>query len=149
MAKITIPQVALDSNQQLETLAINAVTKGSSVKASGDNVIYGVSSSKLPIQAALLVHSVGGKVEEFEVYIEIANKDDNVPTGMKGATDDDGNTLSWEEWLPSNFTFYEADERIFVPAWAHSPTKSLGDVLAVSDDLVSLGDLPVNSEERG
>ena len=153
MAKVIIPQVAIDSNQTLAGLAINAVTKGATVKAEGDNVVYGITNEKLPMDAAQLVVSVGGDVLDWELFIEIASEDDAVPEGFIGETyeDENGNVQNntWSTWLKSNNTVYEADGRKFVSTRGHTGKDlPLSELIVVSDSLVILKDLPKNISEE-
>lgn len=50
------------------------------------------------------VLTLGGEIYDYPAFIEIphANRNDNVPSYLTGATDDDGNPVSWVEWFGPN-----------------------------------------------
>lgn len=153
MANIIIPQVAIDSNQTLAGLAINAVTKGAKVQADNDNVVYGVSDDKLPMSAAQLVVSVGGDVTDWALWFEIQNKTNEVPSDLPNATYTDEENVeiahTWETWKKSNHTFYEADDRILIGTNANSGTHlNFSEIISQIDNLVLAKDLPKVNENN-
>lgn len=147
MTKITIPMSVLDTDTNVQTLAMSALMKGATASYKDEDVIYPIESKFLDLNTVKYLASVGAKVENYRLFIEISSKTDLVPSGLIGATtlneEDVEIPNTWEDWKRYNHTFYEADGRIFIGANAHTSSDLRVDELtSVIDQLVRPQDLP-------
>lgn len=93
-----------------------------------------------------LVASKGVIIKGFPLFIEIEDKEADNAFGVQ---DEEGNTLSWEEWKLSNHTFYEADDRIFIGTNAHTnEDMDWADLAPVRSQLVTGDSLPKSEVEE-
>lgn len=147
MIKITIPMTVLDSEAEVQQLAISAVLKGAKPIYEGSDVIYPINSKYMPLDYAKLLVSKGATVDSYPLFIEINSKDDEVPVGLPNATvtDEEGVTTAntWTTWKASNHHFMERDERIFIGTNATGTGHiELSQLAPVFDKLLAIEDLP-------
>jgi hypothetical protein len=144
MAKITIAQETIDTNEQVQELAINAVTKGADVKPDGDNAVYIVGDTKLSVDVAKFIASVGGEVEGFQLFAEVVPTD-LVPEGIRGraTTDEEGveTVKTWEQWR----TILVRDSRNFIELSDGKDYLKISELVPVFDLLIKPEDLPVDA----
>lgn len=148
MAKVILPQSAMDTDTNLQQLAMSALMKGAHTEASGDYVAYNVSNDKLSLQHAQFVFSKGGDVTEYPLFIK-CNPEDLVPEGLFGSEkfDEEGKNLgqkTWTEWCRPNNSFIERDGKTYLGTNANTgkiPNLSL--LIPVFSSLVS--ELPVDN----
>tara|TARA_R110000772_G_scaffold87868_1_gene182866 strand:+ start:28 stop:492 length:465 start_codon:yes stop_codon:yes gene_type:complete len=154
MTKITIPMSLIDTDENIQTLAMSALMKGANASYKGEAVIYPIESRFLDLNTVKYLDSVGAIIENYSVFIEITSKTDLVPSGLIGATtlneEDVETPNTWEDWKRYNHTFYEVDDRIFIGTNAHLGKDLRVDELAsVIDQLVRPQDLPQRVTEEG
>jgi len=145
MAKITLAQATMDTDAQVQALAMNALMKGAQATPDEDNVVYTVGDTKLSLDVAKFVVSVGGDVSEFPLFIEVVPTD-SVPEGIpeRTVTAEDGTVTvkTWEEWSPID----TRDGRTFVEADNGQTRLKMSELVPVFDSLVRAIDLPNNPE---
>lgn len=120
-ATIKIPEVLLSpfkgqQNSTLFGLATTAKVYGaeSYTTNEADHVVYSVRPSLIPFDVVQLVVSTGGEVENYPMFIKIADPDGLTPVGLKDSKKEDGSQKTWNEWKKVNYTFSEADDDGFV-----------------------------------
>lgn len=146
MIKITIPMTLLDSDTQLQQLAISAVIKGAKPTYDGDNANYPIVPRFMPLDYAKLLVSKGCTVEHMPLFIEV-DPSAEVPAGLIGATDEEGNPVTWENWLDERHEVLTRDGRTFVGTNGHNGTDlPLGELVPVFDQLIRPADLPPADE---
>lgn len=136
----------LDTDQQVQQLAVAAVLEGAKPTYSGDNAIYPIDKRYMPLDYAKLLVSKGATVERMPLFVEINSADDSVTAGLTGATvtDDEGNEspVTWTEWCDATHSVITVGDRLFVGTNAHSGQDiALNDLVAVFDSLISLPDM--------
>jgi len=98
---------------------------------------YNIDNDKLSLAFAKQLLALGVVIKGMPLFIEIEDKDDVVPEGVFGSTNDDGESHTWSTWKKPNHNFLEIDGRIFIGTNAHTHEdldfEYLVDVL---DDLV-------------
>lgn len=146
MTIITIPMSVLDSNTQIQQLAMSALIKGAKPTYRGDDVLYPIESRYLPLDYAKLCLSVGAIVDQYPLFIEV-DPDALVPNGIPNnrITDENGDEvqLTWDTWRNSNHEFLVRDGRTFLGTNANSNRDlPLSDLISVLDKLVHPNDLP-------
>ena len=143
MAKITLPQSALDSVPELQQLALQALMKGAKNEAKGDYVIYDVTNDKLELNVAKFILSKGGIVNEYPLFIR-CNAEDLCPEGLifSQHLDEDGEPTgqkTWAEWKGENHTFTELSDGSTVIGTnaANNEDLSLGSLEPIFDLLMT------------
>ena len=102
MTKITIPMSLIDSDENIQSLAMVALMKGATPKYKGSYVIYPIESQYLTPDAANYVVSVGGEVDGYSIqrYKAVSKLGTNLPASLPGSTteDEDGNAspVKWQ-----------------------------------------------------
>ena len=134
----------MDSNTEAQALAVNASIKGARIEAEGDNVIYFVRPEKLLLPVALFINSIGGEVENYPLWIEIADASGDVPVGIKNRVnidEDETETVkTWGEWR----TPLVINDRIFIEMSDGRNYLKMSDLTPVFAKLVKPEDLPVD-----
>lgn len=125
MTTITLKQenlfvVSPTYNAGLAQLATSALLQGATVKPVGLNVNYEFDGKLLPLAVAKQIKDVAVSIKNYPLFIEIADKDDVVPEGVFGSTNDDGESHTWSTWKKPNHNFLEIDGRIFIGTNAHT-----------------------------
>jgi hypothetical protein len=143
MAKIILPQSALDSVPELYELALRAMSKGAKNEVKGDYVIYNVTNEKLELNIAKFILSKGGIVDKYPLFIR-CNADELCPEGLilSEKFDEEGVSLgqkTWAEWKGSNHTFTELSDGSTVIGTnaANNEDLSLGSLAPVFDLLMT------------
>lgn len=120
-AIIKIPEVLLSpfkgqQNSTLFDLATTAKVYGAESYTSlqADHVVYYVRPSLIPFNVVQLVVDNGGEVENYPMFIKIADPDGLTPVGLKDSKKEDDSQKTWNEWKKDNYTFSEADDDGFV-----------------------------------
>ena len=102
MAKITLPMSLIDTDENIQNLAVSAVLKGARPTYNGSDVIYPIDNPYLTPDAANYVNSVGGTVEDYGIqrYKAVSKLGTNLPASLPGSTteDEDGNVtaVKWQ-----------------------------------------------------
>lgn len=158
MATIKVNEEMLDhttGDENLKILAEDAGRKCATRWYEDPNCCYLVYDSKLEMDNAKYIVSLGGDVVDFALCIEIADENELVSLGVTGALkkDEEGieRQVTWSQWLAPNCVVIERDGRKFVGTQCchahpqgHLPMSGL---VPVFDNLVKLSDLPVNPEQ--
>lgn len=155
MAKVTLQRSRLikasgNFHQVLYDYAIEAKVNEVPSKIEGIYHVFFPSDEFLPLAFALGVHSLidydaGENFEEFPLYIEIGSPSDDVPAGMIGSEDEEGNPVTWQDWVLPNKPVHSVDGRHFVGSYSHTGSYlRIVDMLPVLDDLVLPSDIPVS-----
>ena len=158
MAKIKIPETVLDDDHADFDATISKqadkARRISDIEHSYDGVYsyYTITNSKLPFNLAQYIVSKGGDVLEWPLFIEISDKGDVVPSVLPNSTylDDDEveQSHTWNTWIKSTSTFYEADGRTFIGTNANDGTDlDFSNLITLVDDLVFPQNLPAQEEE--
>jgi len=134
-----------DFDPQLSGLATSIVNGlGVLPHVSGGYTEYEVPNEMITLATADMLHSKGVEITGMPLWIEIEDKEDD---NAFSVVDENGQTLSWEDWKRSNHTFYEVDKRIFIGTNAHTDEDmDFADLLDVRELLVTANELPVNEE---
>jgi hypothetical protein len=102
MTKITLPMSLIDSDENIQSLAMVALMKGATPKYNGSDVVYPIESQYLTPDAANYVVSVGGEVDGYSIqrYKAVSKLGTNMPASLPGSTteDEDGNAtpVKWQ-----------------------------------------------------
>lgn len=159
MATIKVNEAKLDhttGDDALKALAEDAGRKCATRWYEDPNCCYLVIDRKLEMDNAKYIVSQGGDVEDFALYIEIADENDLVPLGVTGAlkTDEEGieQQVTWLQWLAPNCFIIERDSRKFIGTQCcHAYPQGylpLSGLVPVFDNLVKASDLPAVPEEE-
>ena len=103
MTIITLPMSLIDTDENIQQLAMSAVLKGARPTYRGDSVIYPVEAKYLTPDAANYIESVGGSVEGVSItrYKAVSKLSTNLPASLPGSTveDDSGNItpVKWQD----------------------------------------------------
>ena len=150
MAKVILERSAIQADSNLQALATQVAIYGGSINytESNDSVVYGVSNKNVGVENAKYVVSKGGDVKEYPLWIEINSPEDNVTTGLIGATvtdeDDVTTNVTWGEWLKPNNYIIEREGQKYVATSAHTGVAlDMSQLVPVFDSLVdSIPDAP-------
>jgi hypothetical protein len=143
MTKVTLKQddlfvVSPTYNAELAELTNSALRMGATVTPVGRNVVYEFAGELLPLEVAKQIKDIVVSIEDYPLWIEIDSEDDEVPEGVFGSTNAEGELHTWATWKKPNHTFLEIGDRIFIGANAHTGEYlSLTDLEDVLDDVLS------------
>ena len=158
MATIKVNEAKLDhatGDENLKILAEDALRKCANNWYEDPNCCYLVIDNKLEMDNAKYIVSQGGDVEDFALFIEIADENDLVPLGVTGAlkTNEEGieQQVTWLQWLAPNCFIVERDSRKFIGTQCcHAYPQGylpMSGLVLVFDNLVKASDLPAAPEE--
>jgi len=145
-AIIKIPEILLSpfkgqQNSTLFNLAITAKVYGADnyTTNEADHVVYYVRPSLLPFDVVQLVVSTGGEVENYPMFIKIADPDGLTPVGLKNSKKEDESQKTWNEWKQDNYNFSNPDEDgfVYLGTNANNGEDLKGsEMMILSDDLI-------------
>ncbi len=148
MTKVTIPIDLFDTDADIQQLAVGAVIKGAKPEHVNADVIYSITSAYLPVPYVKLLASKGVTIENHPLFIEIDSPDDIVPVGIVGSLDDEGASVSWNNWVLDNHAVHQVGARYFVGSDAHTGSPLMvSDLSPVFDYLLAPADVPVDDPE--
>lgn len=139
----------LDTDQQVQQLAMGAVLKGAKPTHNGDSVIYPIEDVYLSLDHAKLLVSKGAKVDNMSLFIEIDSPSSRVPDSLiLEVSEDEEPKDTWATWLLPNHNIMTRAGRLFVGTnGSTNQDPSLNELVDVFDDLITPYDLPVPDPE--
>jgi len=131
MVKFNIPDKFLNSEHAdfNETLAADAFLAElrTAKKEVNDDIIryYNIAEDKVSLAKAQALCSIEGiTIEDYSTFIEISDKDAEVPIGVPNRTyqDEEENTVvhTWSTWKRANHTFIEVGDKTYLGSNANS-----------------------------
>jgi hypothetical protein len=103
MANITIPMSLIDTDENIQKLAVSAILKGARPTYQGSDVLYPIEDEYLDADAANYCNSVGGSVDDYSItrYKAVSSLSAKLPASLPGSTveDDEGNVtaITWQK----------------------------------------------------
>jgi len=151
MIKATIPMSVLQTDTQIQPLALYSIMAGVHPERNRENVTYNIENEFFTLDYAKLVVSKGGEVQNFPLFIEIDAESDEVDSGLIGSTITDEEEVvtsnTWSTWMLPNHSVLERAGRLFVGTNAHTGSDlPFSELLSISDKLILPSDLPEEEE---
>lgn len=145
MTIVKIPLTVIDSDEDIQKLAMSALIKGANPSFLNDSVSYPIEQKYLELDHAKYCYSQGATITSYPLFVEIDPTSD-VPDGIPNATytneSDEEMRHTWETWCLPNHSIMNVADRNFIGTNANSGDDlPLGDLVPVFDDLIHPNEL--------
>jgi len=147
MIKATLPMSVLQTDQEVQPLALYALMAGVQPDRDGTNITYDIEEEFFTLDHAKLIVSKGGEVSSFPLFIEIDDVTSAVDASLPDSTftNEDGEEVvnTWSSWMLFNHSVLECGGRFFVETDSHTGSDlPFSQLLGVVDSLILPSDLP-------
>jgi len=138
----------LTGDESMYALAVDANNKGATRSPYGEYVSYEIFEKHASVDVSIYIVKGGhGDVENYRLFIEVDSLEDQVPDGLFGSKDEDGNPVTWESWCLPNFNPVTIRGKFYINTSANTGSlPKFSELEPVFDSLYDVNTMPKEEE---
>jgi hypothetical protein len=121
MITILTPQANVKGDGPLRVLALDAKAMHATGSYTATHVSYDIEPQFIAVSEALgIIQVPGTTIEQMPLFIKVDSPDELVPADLFGASNEDGDAVTWAEWCMTNKPVIERAGQFFVRTSSHT-----------------------------